>query len=233
MVPSGTSIADRVVEVRGRIAAAAARSGRDASEITLVAVTKYVGLAEVRALVDAGCTVLGESRPQQLWERADALAELPVRWHFIGHLQRNKVRRTVPLVALMHSADSAALVAAVDQVAGELGRRLPLLLEINVSGEAAKHGFPPDAVEPLLEMLPAYRNIEVRGLMCMAALEGGLCAARRDFAALRVLRDRLARQAPATVSLRDLSMGMSGDYEVAIEEGATIVRVGSALFEGA
>ncbi len=233
MVQSGTSIAHRIVEVRGRIAAAAARSGRAASEITLVAVTKYVGLAEVRALVDAGCTDLGESRPQQLWERADVLAELPVRWHLIGHLQRNKVRRTVPLLALMHSADSAALVAAVDQAAGELGRPLPLLLEINISGETAKHGFPPDAVEPLLELLPAYRNIEVRGLMCMAALEGGLDAARRDFAALRVLRDRLARQAPAAISLRDLSMGMSGDYEVAIEEGATIVRVGSALFEGA
>jgi hypothetical protein len=149
----------------------------------------------------------------------------------IGHLQRNKVRRTVPLVALMHSADSAALLAAVDQAAGDARRRLPVLLEINISGETAKHGFAPDAVEPLLETLPVYRNLEIRGLMCMAALEGGLNAARRDFAALRGLRDRLARQAPAEVSLGDLSMGMSGDYEVAIEEGASIVRVGSALFD--
>jgi pyridoxal phosphate enzyme (YggS family) len=231
MVQSGIPIAQNVAEVRQRIAEAAARSGRVASDITLVAVTKYVGLPEIRDLLDAGCTDLGESRPQQLWEKAAALADVPICWHLIGHLQRNKVRRTVPLVGLMHSADSAPLIATVDQVAGDLKRRLPLLLEINISGDATKHGLLPDEVEPLLESLPTFRNIEVRGLMCMAALEGGLDAARRDFAALRTLRDRLVSRAPAQVSLRDLSMGMSGDYCVAIEEGATIVRVGSALFE--
>jgi pyridoxal phosphate enzyme (YggS family) len=226
------AIAQNVAEVRQRIAAAAARSGRTADAVTLVAVSKYVGLAEIRALLDAGCTELGESRPQQLWQRADDLAGAAVHWHLIGHLQRNKVRRTLPLVAMIHSADSPELIAAIDQAATESSLRIPLLLEVNVSGEAAKHGFAPAALDPLLESLPRYRGVEIRGLMGMAALEGGLEAARRDFAALRALRDRLLGRLPEGVSLRDLSMGMSGDYEVAIEEGATIVRVGSALFEG-
>lgn len=225
-------IAENVDEVRDRITAAAARCGRTAGEIALVGVTKYVGPAEARALVEAGCTELGESRPQQLWEKADALQDLPVRWHMIGHLQRNKVRRTLPLVRMIESADGPRLVAAIDRLAGELAVRVPILLEVNVSGETAKHGFEPDAVEPLLAELAGYRNIEVRGLMCMASLQGGLAAARHDFAALRQLRDRLRENCPEGISLGELSMGMSADYEVAIEEGATIVRVGSALFDG-
>jgi hypothetical protein len=224
------AIAQNVVEVRQRIAAAAARGGRAAGEVTLVAVSKYVGMAEIRALLEAGCTELGESRPQQLWQRAEVLAGADVHWHLIGHLQRNKVRRTVPLAAMIHSADSPELIAAIDQAATACALRIPILLEVNVSGETAKHGFAPAALDPLLETLPGYRGVEVRGLMGMAALEGGLEAARRDFAALRALRDRLLGRVPEGVSLRELSMGMSGDYEVAIEEGATLVRVGSALF---
>jgi PLP dependent protein len=245
-------IANNLAQVRGRIAAAAARSGRTADDITLVAVTKYVSAEVVRPLVAAGCTDLGESRPQQLWQKAAALADLSIRWHLIGSLQRNKVRRTLPLVAMIHSIDSARLLAAVDE---ELGARdlgisgfgdfeipgslipspspfLPVLLEVNISGESAKHGFAPADIEPLPAELPRYRNIAVRGLMCMAALEGGLDAARRDFAALRQLRERLRSLCPPGVALDHLSMGMSGDFEVAIEEGATIVRIGSALFEG-
>ena len=195
-----------------------------------MAVTKYVGLEEIRALVEAGCTDLGESRPQQLWDRAEALGGLPIRWHLIGHLQRNKVHRTLPLVTLIHSADSPRLVAALDEAAA--GARTAILLEVNISGEPAKHGFAPDELEPFLPELAGYRNVEVRGLMCMAGLEGGLDDARREFAALRCLRDRLRANCPEGITLDELSMGMSGDYEVAIEEGATIVRVGSALFEG-
>jgi PLP dependent protein len=222
-------IAENVAEIRGRIADAAARSGRAASDITLVAVTKYVSVDIIQPLVAAGCCDLGESRPQQLWERAPALADLPIRWHLIGHLQRNKIRRTLPLVTLIHSVDSPRLMAAVDE---ECTGPMPVLLEVNVSGETAKHGFSPDAIEPFLLELAGYRNIAVRGLMCMAGLEGDLDAARRDFAALRELRDRLRPRCPMGVSLDELSMGMSGDFEVAIEEGATIVRIGSALFEG-
>ena len=185
----------------------------------------------IRALVEAGCSELGESRPQQLWQRADELADLPIRWHLVGHLQRNKVRRTAPLVCLIHSADSLRLIAELDATGGELGRRLPILLEVNVSGEAAKHGFAADQIEPLLAELPRYGNVEVRGLMCMAGLEGQLDDASRQFAALRMLRERLKSNCPEGIALKELSMGMSGDYEAAIAEGATLVRIGSALLK--
>jgi PLP dependent protein len=229
MKDEAARIADNVAQVRGRIADAAARSGRTAGQITLVAVTKYVSADMVRPLAAAGCLDLGESRPQQLWEKAAALADLPIRWHLVGHLQRNKVRRTLPLVSMIHSVDSPRLLAAID---AECSRPLPVLLEVNTSGEAAKHGFPPETIEPFLAELAGYRNVAVRGLMCMASLEGGLDTARRDFAALRELRDRLRTNCPPGVAINELSMGMSGDFEVAIEEGATIVRIGSALFEG-
>jgi pyridoxal phosphate enzyme (YggS family) len=225
-------IADNVAQVRQRIADAACASGRKPEDVRLVAVTKYVGLEEIRATVAAGCHALGESRPQQLWERAEALRNLPIAWHLIGTLQRNKVRRSLPLVAMIHSADSDALVAAIDRIAGELQLRVPLLLEVNVSGEASKHGLAPEAVEPLLPELAQYQHVEIRGLMCMAGLEGGPDEARRDFAKLRLLRDRLQPNAPDPIRLDELSMGMSGDFEEAIREGATIVRVGSALYEG-
>ncbi len=225
-------IAENVTRVQGRIAEAAARAGRTANQVTLVAVSKYVGPAEVRALVEAGCSRLGESRPQQLWDKADALADLPIRWHMIGHLQRNKVRRTLPLVEMIQSADSPRLVAAIDRTAAELSQTIAILLEVNISGESAKHGFVPAEVEPALEELALCDRVEVRGLMCMAGFAAASQDARRDFAALRGLRDRLRENCPDGIALDELSMGMSGDYEVAIEEGATIVRVGSALFEG-
>jgi len=227
-----SQLAANLAEVQGRIAEAAARSGRRPDEVRLVAVTKYVEPEVIRPLAAAGCRLLGENRPQHLWQKAEALADLPITWHLIGHLQRNKVRRTVPLVAMIESADSPRLVAAIDEAAAGLKRRVPLLLEVNVSGEEAKHGFEPDAVGPLLDELPGYRHVEVRGLMCMARWGGGEESARRDFAALRELRDRLRSQCPEGVALDELSMGMSGDYEAAIEEGATLVRIGSALYEG-
>jgi len=227
-----SQIAENLADVRRRIADAAARSGRTAAEVTLVGVTKYVTADAIRELVDAGCAELGESRPQQLWDKSAALADLPIRWHMIGHLQRNKVQRTVPVVEMIQSVDSPRLVRAIDTAAVELVRRVAILIEVNVSGEEAKHGFAPQRVEPFLEEAATCKNVAVRGLMCMAGFDSGADAARRDFAALRQLRDRLQRNCPEDIALSELSMGMSGDYEVAIEEGATIVRVGSALFRG-
>lgn len=225
-------LAENLSRVRGRMAEAALRSGRTADAVTLVAVTKYVDAETARALVAAGCRDLGESRPQELWHKAEALAEAAVRWHLVGHLQRNKVARTLPLAVLLHSGDSVRLLESIDVEASRLGRTVPLLLEVNVSGDAAKHGFRPDEVERLAEQLVRLTHVEVRGLMAMAGREGDLAAARRDFAALRCLRDRLQTVWPERLRLAELSMGMSGDFEAAIEEGATIVRVGSALFEG-
>ena len=225
-------IAENLARVREHINTAAVRSSRRGEDIKLVAVTKYVSMAAIRALVEAGCIDLGESRPQQLWQRAEELADLPIRWHLIGHLQRNKIRRTLPLVSMIHSADSLRLIKTIDEIAAELGRPVPILLEVNTSGESAKGGFHPDEVERLLPELATFRHVEIRGLMCMAGLEGDQESARRDFAALRQLRDRLRFTSPPEIVLNELSMGMSGDYEAAVEEGATIVRIGSALFEG-
>lgn len=225
-------LAANLAEVRGRIAAAAARAGRCPDDVTLVAVTKYADAEAAGLLVDAGCGDLGESRPQELWAKAAALADRPVRWHLIGHLQRNKVERTLPHVALLHALDSVRLMEAVSAAAERAGGTQAALIEVNVSGDAAKHGFRPEEVERLCESLAAARALDVRGLMTMAAAEGGVERARRDFAALRMLRDQLRFAWAGRFALDDLSMGMSGDFEAAVEEGATLVRVGSALFEG-
>lgn len=221
-----------VAEVKGRIAAAAARCGRRAEEVLLVGVTKYVEPGIARLLVEAGVHELGESRPQELWSKAEALVDLKISWHLIGHLQRNKVRRTLPLTSWIHSVDSLRLLREIDAEAAAMGRSADLLLEVNVSGDAAKHGLQPDEVEPLFPEITLHKKVNVRGLMTMAALEGGPDRARRDFAALRNLADKLRPQCSDNISMNELSMGMSGDYEAAIEEGATMVRVGSALFEG-
>ena len=225
-------IAENLAAVRDRIADAARRAGRPSQSVRLVAITKYFAADAARALAEAGCIELGESRPQELWAKAESLDDLPIRWHMVGHLQRNKVRRTLPLAAWIQSVDSIRLAAAIDQAAAELGCRPSVLLEVNISGERAKHGFLPEEMERILPELAGLEHVGIRGLMGMASLEGGLEAARRDFARLRALRDRLRALGPAGLVLDELSMGMSGDYEVAIEEGATVVRVGSALFEG-
>jgi PLP dependent protein len=198
-------------------------------------VTKYVDDAVARSLVDAGCRDLGESRPQELWEKAESLAatESPINWHLIGHLQRNKAARTVPLASLIHSGDSLRILQAIDEGAGASDRRAAVLLEINISGDETKHGFPSQEIGAALSEIAGLTNIDVRGLMAMASREGDLDQARAEFSKLRELRDRLRSVAPPNVRLNELSMGMSGDFEVAIEEGATIVRVGSALFQGA
>ncbi|HUY88612.1 MAG TPA: YggS family pyridoxal phosphate-dependent enzyme [Pirellulales bacterium] len=226
-------IAENVARVRERIAAAAARSGRRPEDVTLVAVSKYVGTDEVRALLAAGCHDLGESRPQELWRKAETLGEAAIRWHLIGHLQRNKIARTLPLVSLLHSGDSLRLLEAVHAECLHMDRKVPALLEINVSGDATKHGFHHDEVEPLGDALARLDGLQFRGLMCMAGREGAAEDARREFAQLRELRDRLQTAWAGRFELAELSMGMSGDFEIAVEEGATLVRVGSMLFEGA
>lgn len=232
MPDAAQRIAENLLRVRERIALAAERAGRSANEVTLVAVSKYVGIAETAALLHTGCAVLGESRPQQLWEKAAAPELSSAEWHLIGHLQRNKVRRTLPLVKLIHSVDSLRLLETINESAGELGINAQILLEVNCSGEAAKHGLTTDGLKSLLPEVARFDNVQVRGLMTMAALEGDETVAAQNFAALRNLRDGLRAQCPANVALDELSMGMSHDFEMAIREGATIVRVGSLLFEG-
>ena len=232
VLPFVARIADNLSEIRRRIAAAAGRSGRPPEAVKLVAAIKYVGVSVIRDLVAAGCHDLGESRPQELWAKAAELSDPSISWHLIGHLQRNKIDRTLPLVSLIHSADSLRLIKSIDQAAAVLDRVVPTLLEVNISGDRNKHGFTPDEMESRLVDIVEFDRVQVRGLMAMAGREGDLDSARRNFARMRELRDQLRRDLPDGMSLDELSMGMSGDFEAAIEEGATIVRIGSALFEG-
>lgn len=232
MLDHAATIADNLARVSERIANAATAAGREPDEVQLVGVTKYVGPAETAALLAAGCPLLGESRPQQLWDKVAEPSLADARWHMIGHLQRNKVRRTLPAVDLIHSVDSFRLAKAIDGVASELDKRTRVLLEVNCSGDAEKHGLTADGLKELLGQLAELSHVEVCGLMTMAAREGGECVAAENFAALRQLRDDVRDQCPPQVRLDELSMGMSHDFEIAIREGATIVRVGSLLFEG-
>jgi PLP dependent protein len=208
--------------VEERIANACARTGRRRADVTLVAVTKTVASEIAALLPELGALDLGENRPQELWRKA-AILPKNVRWHLIGHLQRNKIDKTLPLVHLIHSIDNERVLHVIEQEPCEV------LLEVNVSGEATKQGFTPDAARQLVPLLKDLKHLRVRGLMTMAPLQDAE-ACRPTFAALRQLRDQMRDEGLA--ALEHLSMGMSNDFEVAIEEGATLIRLGSVLFAG-
>lgn len=219
--------------VRDAVAEACGRAGRAPAEVTLVGVTKYVNADLARLLLEAGCTDLAESRPQELWSKAAALAGLGARWHLVGHLQRNKVRRTLATGALVHTLDSLRLREALEIEAAAAGCTCDVLVEVNVSGDPGRSGVAEAEAEALVSAAAASRHLRLRGLMAMASHPDGPASdARRDFARLRALRDRLAAGAAEPAQLRELSMGMSGDFAAAILEGATMVRIGSALFAG-
>jgi pyridoxal phosphate enzyme (YggS family) len=226
-----TFLVDRLARLEERIRAACDRVGRPRSDVTLVAVTKTVGPTAATILTELGVLDLGESRPQELWHKAEPLPPA-VRWHLIGHLQRNKVERTLRRVYLIHSVDSSRLLEALEGEAAIQGRTLDVLLEFNLSREPNKHGFSPDDLPALTPQLSALRRVRVRGLMTMAARTDDPAAARPAFAELRRLRDSLQGAAGSSVKLEHLSMGMTNDFEIAIEEGATLIRVGSAIFDG-
>ena len=234
---SAARLHDNLAAVRERIAAACRRAGRPCEAVRLVGVTKYVSPELTAALVAAGCHDLAESRPQALWAKAEALAGLapPPRWHLVGHLQRNKARRTIGRISLLHTLDSQRLLDVVEAEARMLGKPCDVLVEVNIAGDPGRTGLRAEEVAPLLAAAGGCGHVRVCGLMGMAGVPEGPEAsgrARRQFAGLRELRDRLRADAPPTVTLDELSMGMSGDFAEAILEGATLVRVGSALWEG-
>ena len=221
-----------IADVNGKIVDAAAKAGRHSDDVTLVGVTKYVDADVTREFAMAGHRVLGENRPQQMWQKQESLADLDIQWHLIGHLQRNKAKRMVELATLIHSVDSLRLLKAIDGFAVDQGKVAKVLLEVNVSGETAKHGFRPEELPAIVEAAADFSAIQVDGLMAMAGLAGDHDDARREFSSLRSLAEQTdAGGLPRNVQMKDLSMGMSGDFEIAIEEGATLVRVGSALFK--
>ena len=197
--------------------------------MTLVAVTKTATVEAAAMMVELGVADLGEGRPQELWRKAAALPA--ARWHLIGPLQRNKIERTLPLVHRIHSGASLRLLEALEQAAAQ-GREVDVLLEVNASQEANKQGFAPPEVLELRPALEKLKHVRLSGLMTMAAYEENPEHCRPTFAALRELRDRLRESMGTSHPLTDLSMGMTNDFEIAVEEGATLVRIGTALFAG-
>ena len=221
-------LAERLVNVRGRITWACMRAGRDPAGVTLVAVTKSASPRVAAVAAELGCADLGEGRPQELWKKAEAVPG--VRWHLIGHLQRNKIDRTIPLVTLVHSVDSERVLEALNAFGRDNRKPVPVLLEVNCSGEASKGGFGVIEAMVMGTKAAALTGVTVRGLMTMAAYSDDPEAARPAFKLLRETRDAIRNR--TGLPLPELSMGMSNDFEVAVEEGATMVRVGTTLFEG-
>lgn len=223
-------LGQRLEAIRTRVQAACGRVGRSPESVTLIGVTKTVGHEVAQALVDLGVADLGENRPQELWRKSDVVSG--ARWHVIGHLQRNKVERTVGLSSLIHSVDSERLLEAIETEAKRIGKQTAVLLEVNCSGEEAKHGFTPEAVLAFTSNLKPLHFVRIEGLMTMAALADDPEAARPAFRRLAGLQKELRQVLGDQHPLNQLSIGMSGDFEVAIEEGATHIRLGTVLVGG-
>jgi pyridoxal phosphate enzyme (YggS family) len=245
-VAKRSPLAERLEQVRERMAAACATAKREPSEVTLVAVTKYAAPEQVREIVQLGVADLGESRVQQLAQRAPQINEFfarrqqhgdegvppKLRWHMIGHLQRNKVKQVLPLVSLIHSIDSLRLAEELDAQAAKLGRKLPVLLQINASEEPSKHGVAVGASVHLAEQIASMDNLALAGVMTMGPLGAPPEKNRAVFVRVREIFEEMKWQKIGGTGLRHLSMGMSDDFEDAILEGSTMIRVGSALFGG-
>lgn len=223
------TIAARIRRIRQDMAAAAAKSGRPASAVRLMAVTKTVDEARIREAVAAGVDVLGENYVQEARQKIERLGT-DVPWHGIGHLQTNKARQAVQFFALIHSVDRIGLAEEIDRRAAAAGRVMPVLIEVNVAGEASKSGVPLSQALPLVRAVSALKNVSVRGLMTLPPWSDDPEASRPRFAALRRLRDQIRAERLERCVMEELSMGMSQDYPVAIEEGATIVRIGRLIF---
>jgi PLP dependent protein len=221
------SIAENLERVREQIARAADKVGRSLEDIDLVAISKTHEAAKVREAVEAGQTLFGESKVQ---EARVKIPDLPsnLRWHFVGHLQKNKIRHALPLFEVIHSIDSLPLAQDINRIAEEEGLHPRALLEVNVAGEGSKFGFTPEKLRADMESLLALPRLSILGLMCIPPISDEAEASRKYFVKLRELRNSL--QTDYRVDLAQLSMGMTQDYAVAVEEGATLVRVGTAIF---
>ena len=225
-----STISTRLAEVRRRIADAATPVGRDPSSVQLIAVSKTFPINAIRDAFAAGQRDFGENKVQEGLQKYATSADLPIRWHLLGHLQTNKARKAVSAFAMIQSVDSVDLLQKLDRAADESGRTLELLIQVDIAGEATKFGAPPGEVPRLFDAAAACRAARIVGLMTLPPIPDTPEDARPWFRRLRDLRDEwLASGVPAPM-LRELSMGMSGDFEVAIQEGATMVRVGTAIF---
>ena len=225
------AIRTRLADVRARIERAAGRAGRDPSAIRLVAVSKTFHADYVRAAADAGQVDFGENKVQEALQKIEQTSDLPLRWHLVGHLQSNKAKK-VGRFDVIHSIDDAQLVAKVDEAARAAGRRVELLVQVDLAREPAKHGAPEEVLPGIFEAARPAQSSSIVGLMLLPPAVDDPDAARPYFRELRAVRDRLLAHGVDPSMLRELSMGMSHDFEVAVEEGSTLVRVGTAIFGG-
>jgi hypothetical protein len=220
----------RLESIHERIAAACRRAGRDPAEVTLIAVSKTVAPGLIREAIECGVRVLGENRVQEAAAKITEINQQDVQWHLIGHLQSNKTRRAVELFDAIHSIDSLKLAERLDQIAGEFGKRIPIFLEVNLGEEESKSGISPKELFPLIEGTGKLAHLELMGLMAVPPFPDDPEEVRPFFGQLRELRDEARRSGIAGDGFTELSMGMSNDFEVALEEGATFVRIGTAIF---
>ncbi len=225
------SIRSRLADVRARIARAAYRARRDPASVTLVAVSKTFPADHIRAAADAGQIDFGENKVQEALQKMDATRGLPIRWHLVGHLQSNKAKKA-PRFDVIHSVDGAPLVAKIDDSAVEAGRHVDLLVQVDLAGEATKHGAREEELAPIFDAARRARAVRLTGLMLLPPAVEDPDAARPFFRGLLGVRDRLLAGGVDPSMLRQLSMGMSHDFEAAVEEGSTMVRVGTAIFGG-
>lgn len=224
------TIQSRVHSVLAKVRSAAEKAGRPAGTVRLVAATKTVAAAQIAEGVQAGLSILGENRVQEALAKIPVLNQTPVQWHFIGQLQRRKVRSIIGLFDLIHSVDSVELAQEIDRRTGDAGRRQDVLLEVNIGDEPTKAGFRPEALQQAVSAMARFSHIRIKGLMAIPPPTGDPGSARPYFRKLSELAKMIDALDLPAVKMDELSMGMSNDYEVAIEEGATLVRVGTAIF---
>ena len=223
-------ISDNLTLVRNNIEKAAGKAGRDPGSVTLIAVSKTKPLAMVEECISAGQTDFGENKPQELRDKFDTLGREDIRWHMIGHLQKNKIKYVIGRACLIHSVDSVDLAAEISRQAVNKGIVMPILLEVNIAGEESKFGFAPEETIEAVKTISRMEGVAIRGLMTIAPYVEDPEQNRCHFRNLRDLSIDIAKQNIDNVSMYDLSMGMTGDYEVAVQEGATFVRVGTGIF---
>ena len=216
--------------VQQRIAETCTRCGRDPGTVRLVSVTKTMSAETVRLAIQAGAVLFGENYIQEAREKCGTLAEYPVFWHFIGHLQTNKAKYAVKLFDLIHTVDSLRLATELDREARKIGKVQKILIQVNIGKEASKSGIDTESAEMLIRSLAAFPNLSARGLMVIPPFFDEPERVRPHFRGLRELRDSLNKRNIAGISLDELSMGMTGDYDLAIEQGSTMVRIGTAIF---
>lgn len=224
------NIRENIESIRKRIADAAKRAGRDADEIKLIAVTKTVDVDKVEEAIAAGALDAGENKPQELARKYEVLGD-KIRWHQIGSLQTNKVKYIIDKVCMIHSLDREGLAEEIDKRASKIGRVIDCLVQVNISGEESKHGMSREEVEPFVRLVAEkYPNIKIKGLMTMAPFDAERDEIRKVFRDLKELSDEINNMNIGNVEMNELSMGMTNDFEIAVEEGATMVRVGTAIF---